>query len=472
MSPKQQNKKLKQAALRAVEKKMANKMLANARKPKARGRRANRKGNPIGPSQNFSSSRGGALGLGSGTSGATSRRSQVIEEDEYIGEVAGSSGFATTSYAINPGQLGTFPWGNKIAQLYEEYDFEFLEFYYKREVSEFATNGQVGKVILSCDYDASDAAPTTKQQVEDTVPHIDGMPCTPLIILRLDPNRMRKGLGKYVRPGLQPANTDIKTYDVGNLYVTTQGCTNTSTIGELRVRYRVRLSQPVLEASSLAVSAVQHLSGIASTTAANLAGLTSQAGSAPLVTAAVNTVTFPAGNAGRFLVFLSINAATSVTALSINGTGGGVTTLGLFATTASGVDASNNLASSTSGASPASAFLAFAVTVTAAGGTVLLNASTITTSGTTGTDLWVIQLPPALVTSSLPPANSVEAKLARLERLLQSRFPELVDSEFEDESTLPSPMAASSSSATTVSLSSSALGIIGEIMARKSALKQ
>jgi hypothetical protein len=58
---------------------------------------------------------------------------------------------------------------------------------------------------------------------------------------------MRRNLGKYVRPGAQPANTDIKTYDSGNLFVSTQGQGGTTNCGELHVRYRVRLMKPVLE---------------------------------------------------------------------------------------------------------------------------------------------------------------------------------------------------------------------------------
>jgi hypothetical protein len=102
--------------------------------------------------------------------------------------------------------------------------------------------------MLSCDYDASDSPPTSKQQVLDTVPHIDGMPSKEEIRLRLNASEMRNQDGKYVRPGAQPANTDIKTYDAGNLFVSTYGCANTSVIGELRVRYRCLLKVPVLEA--------------------------------------------------------------------------------------------------------------------------------------------------------------------------------------------------------------------------------
>jgi hypothetical protein len=188
----------------------------------------------------------GNLKLASSNLG-TSRKRQVIEEDEYIGEVNGSVAFATTGYPINIGQSSTFPWAYKIASLYERYTFNFLEFYYRREVSEYATNGQTGKVMLSIDYDATDIAPSSKQQVQDTDPHVDGMPCVERLALRASIAEMKTSDGKYVRPGLQPANTDIKTYDVGNLWVSTQGCANATTIGELRVRYRCTLQVPILE---------------------------------------------------------------------------------------------------------------------------------------------------------------------------------------------------------------------------------
>jgi len=57
---------------------------------------------------------------------------------------------------------------------------------------------------------------------------------------------MKRGDAKFVRPGLQPANTDLKTYDCANVYVTTQGNQNANLIGELHVRYRVKCFEPIL----------------------------------------------------------------------------------------------------------------------------------------------------------------------------------------------------------------------------------
>lgn len=215
-------------------------------KPKGAGRRARGNASGLAAPKSRPKSRSGKLGLGSMNKPVTNKQQQVIEEDEFVAEINGSVAFATTQYPVNIGQKGTFPWGANVAPNYEKYEFDYLEFYYKREVSEYATNGQSGKVMLNFDYDAADGAPTTKQQVLDTVPHVDGMPCAPMLLLPIDCGEAKRADAKYIRTGVQPANTDIKTYDIGNLYVSTQGCTNTTVIGELHVRYRCRLKVPIL----------------------------------------------------------------------------------------------------------------------------------------------------------------------------------------------------------------------------------
>jgi len=184
-----------------------------------------------------------------------------FERDEYIGEIlsgAGgsstSSAFSCTSFPINPGQASTFPWLSPIAARFEKYRFDMIEFYYRRENSEFATAGTVGKVIMSIDFDASDAPPTTKQQMEDTEPHSDGMPSENVfmpVTKGAMANRMTDGF--FIRPGGLPGGSDIKTYDIGNLNVATQGINAGNAavaLGELRVRYKVRLMIPVLESST------------------------------------------------------------------------------------------------------------------------------------------------------------------------------------------------------------------------------
>jgi len=201
------------------------------------------------------SSSGIRANLGSGMS----RHKTVIEEDEYVGDILGSVAFATTQYPCNIGQAKTFPWGSTVAPLWEKYHFgpgDYIEFYYKRLVSEYNSNGTSGMVMFSFDYDCTDNAPTTRTQVLDTDPHKEWMPCDKgHNSLKLSVAEFAKQPSIYIRPGLQPANTDLKLYDKGNLYVSTYNCAATTAVGELHVRYRLTLDTPVLVSSSSSANA-------------------------------------------------------------------------------------------------------------------------------------------------------------------------------------------------------------------------
>lgn len=215
-------------------------------------RKRSRRRRGRGPGRSNGSGSGGR-GQFPGGNNPRGKRTAVVSQDEYITDVFGSTGFAVTTFAVNPGQAATFPWLSKEAAQWEKYRFEHLEFYYKPQVSAYATNGQSGKVILTADYDSSDPIPTTKQQMEDTDPHVDRMPYQEMA-LRLSAYEMRDTDAKYVRTGPQPARTDLKTYDVAKFNLGTDGNANTNVVGELHVRYTCVFSVPVLEPNAAPVN--------------------------------------------------------------------------------------------------------------------------------------------------------------------------------------------------------------------------
>jgi len=190
--------------------------------------------------------RGMLTGRGEPSNFPRAARTSTIQQSEYLQEINGSTGFAITTLPINPGQPITFPWLSIMAAQWEKYHFDYLEFFYKREVSEFATNGQSGKVMMYVDFDANDSPATTKQEVEDTDPHVDCMPCQNLS-LKLPAKRIHSLYPTlFVRSGNLPGRADIKTFDAGTINIATSGCTNASVIGELHVRYKVTFSVPIL----------------------------------------------------------------------------------------------------------------------------------------------------------------------------------------------------------------------------------
>jgi hypothetical protein len=184
-----------------------------------------------------------------GTS-AMSRKCVTIDEDEYIADISSTTAFTNSQFPLNPGQVLTFPWLSKLAANWEKYRFNKIEFYYKPEASAYAAAGQTGKVILSFDYDAADAPPTSKTMCEDTDPHVDCMPYEECF-LALDTAYINDtNTGKFIRPGGVPGATDIRLYDGGNLNVSTYGTTSGGVCGEIRVRYSVTLEKPVIEAAT------------------------------------------------------------------------------------------------------------------------------------------------------------------------------------------------------------------------------
>jgi hypothetical protein len=213
-----------------------------------------------------------------------------LRRKEYVGDIAGSVALTVTKYSVNPGLQATFPWAGGISPSFEEYDTKTIAFHYEPESSSSAT----GTVIISFDYDAADVTPTTKQQLltfSDNVRAAPWVPCT--LVLKLSDLRKRGRL--YVRNAPVPS-TDIKTYDLGNVYIATSGQANTANIGEFWISYDFPHHTPTTNVQSLS----QHITGATPTTASFLGTQTSIAGSTALATIVGNVLTF--NYAGKFMV--------------------------------------------------------------------------------------------------------------------------------------------------------------------------
>jgi len=173
----------------------------------------------------------------------------VVKHTEYIADVSSqSAAFAVTGYSINPGLNVTFPWLANLGLNFESYKFRKLHFQYKP----ICPTTTPGKVMLAVDYDAADLAPNSKVVInsyESSASSSVWDECTQISTLS---NLLKFGVQRYVRTGAVPANTDIKTYDVGKLYVATSNTPATATtLGELYVSYEVELLTPQLSTSTV-----------------------------------------------------------------------------------------------------------------------------------------------------------------------------------------------------------------------------
>lgn len=168
---------------------------------------------------------------------------------EYISDINASSGspsiFSVTPFAVNPGQSSTFQWLSKVASNFESYKFNKLKFDYETE----APTSLGGTLMLTLDYDATDPPPVSKQQAMAYRGSVRSAPWTPCCHTSILED-LSKNKTYFVRPGSQPANTDIKLYDVGNLFVISKGVTTAdAALGELYVDYDVMLMTPIYEAT-------------------------------------------------------------------------------------------------------------------------------------------------------------------------------------------------------------------------------
>ncbi len=252
-----------------------------------------------------------------------------VRHREYVADIAGSIAYAVTTYALNPGLSASFPWLSQLANLFESYQFNRLVFQYRTQAATSAT----GKALLSVDWDAADSAPQNKaQQLQERTKMDDAawknfdLPC--------DLADLRKfGVQRFTRSGTLASNLDIKTYDIGQLFVGTQGEANANAIGELWVEYDIELITP--QNSQAAVSGSS-----AKVTASGSVSKTNLFGNAPVVsssiglTASGNTLVF--SQTGTYLVDI-LRAGTTLVALPVPGvaSGGGLSsTINAAATSA------------------------------------------------------------------------------------------------------------------------------------------
>lgn len=239
---------------------------------------------------------GNSLVPGLGTQPPTFRngkRTNMVCHREFINDVVGSVAFVNTSYGLNPGQAGTFPWLSALAQNYEEYRIHGMIFEFKSTSGEsFAsTTSSTGVVIMSTEYNSLNAPFASKVEMENYQFTTSAKPSQSF----LHPVECAKQdnvlSNHYIRSGAVPAGADRRFYDLGNFQIATSGMQISGvTIGELWVTYEVELIKPRV---TTAIGA-DYLSEHYSWTAAG-AG-TISAANGPFGTVAAITPFLPAGN--------------------------------------------------------------------------------------------------------------------------------------------------------------------------------
>lgn len=156
-----------------------------------------------------------------------------VKHSEYFRPVFGTTAFAVASNSINPA-LQNFPWLSTIAGSYQKYKFTSLKFRYVASCA--ATVG--GRICMAHQLDPVDPMPPNKGAMFQITPNVEVSVWKETSI-----SVNQKGTSLFTRYLTVP-DTDLKTYDYGNLVLSTDNCTTTGIIGDLFVDYVVQLFDP------------------------------------------------------------------------------------------------------------------------------------------------------------------------------------------------------------------------------------
>lgn len=178
-----------------------------------------------------------------------------IRHREYIADVVSSStagAFNLVSYAIQPGNVGSFPWLSQIAQQYEEWKPLGLVYEFKTlsadAVASSQSNMTIGGVIMGTNYNAVAPSFVNKMQMDNTEYTTSAKPSESFfhpIECDMKANPLQT---LYIRGGSVTSPLgDQRMYDLGNFQIATFGVAATSvTLGELWVTYEIEFSKPIL----------------------------------------------------------------------------------------------------------------------------------------------------------------------------------------------------------------------------------
>lgn len=242
-----------------------------------------------------------------------------VTHREYISDIISTgTSFEVSQFSINPGIASTFPWLSTIALNYESYLFRSLRFEYESQSSTASS----GSIMHAVDFDAADDPPSSKVQLMSYANAVRSSVWQESCYTSQGSDLRKFGTKRYIRSGTLASNLDIKTYDVGNYFIASQGASAAS-LGELYVEYDVELETPQLDSAGV-ISAYSMKGTTTSCALATPFASLSKTGGLDISVVTSNTLVF--GRSGQYI--LTIDAGgTGFTGATPLTTGSTVTSL-------------------------------------------------------------------------------------------------------------------------------------------------
>jgi len=170
------------------------------------------------------------------------RRFVRIEHSEPLGYITSSTTpglFKVDMWRINPGMVQTFQWMWKISQCFDMYRFKSIKIRYVNRVS----SARDGVVDIAFDPNSGDVNPTGMAEIQNFAEYAEGAVWRPFSFSIPPKSYMVKDL--YVREnGTYPAGEDVKTYDLGKLYIASEGAEAGLKLGDCFIDYVIEFVFP------------------------------------------------------------------------------------------------------------------------------------------------------------------------------------------------------------------------------------
>lgn len=208
-----------------------------------------------------------------------------VTHTEFVGTVVSTStAFNGAAYSVQPGLTTLFPWLAPIANRYESYKMRSLRFRYTPSVP----TTTAGLVMMVMDFDAADPSPSTAGELLNMNDNAQA-PVWKDVSFLANLAAGDKMPSHYVRAG-PVSSTDIKTYDIGNFYIATEGVV-AGTIGLLYVDYTLELYTPQINIGGFSSYGCT-ISSTGMTSSTTLLASNVVTGNAPFTISGTNTIVF------------------------------------------------------------------------------------------------------------------------------------------------------------------------------------
>lgn len=315
---------------------------------------------------------------------ANSAKYNIFRHREFLGNVTGSTSFSVTAYPLNPGMVQSFPWFSSIANNYVSYKPRGIVFEFKSTSADAlnSTNTALGKVMMCTQYNVNQPAFVNSSQMLNYDKCTSGKPaCSLLHPVECDPRQLPYREFN-VRHGAIPSGQDARLYDMGTMYLATEGMQAAATIGELWISFEFELLTPTMVGGAGETVLTDSWKATTGITTSKYFGssVTPSSTNSLGVTLAATTITFPSYIVqGEYIInYLVAGGSTAVTAPTFTATSGCSIVSG----------ANNDIPGA--GSTSTSVARILVVKITAASAVITLSAGTLPSSPT-AMYLWITQ---------------------------------------------------------------------------------